>query len=299
MSERHDAKDVDQILDHVVKRPVGLDKADDGFLIEELQKRGHRVILEPKEGGEGSMRLPVDFDEHQKMKIAVISDTHLGSKWQQLSAYEHFMQEAADEKVELVLHCGDMLDGSYKMHRDMPMHVFKHGLDEQVEYAIETIPDVGIDTYVINGNHDWSFFNDLGANPIKNIAANRKDVHHAGDLGAYVNLGPLTAYIWHPPGGGAYARSYKLQKWVEQQEPTNLPDLVFGGHFHVYNHLGRYGGVESFLVPCFQGQTPYIRRLGLNPVIGGLILELGIQDDGTLVRVKVDKREYDPVLDDY
>ena len=39
------------------------------------------------------------------------------------------------------------------------------------------------------------------------------------ELGGAVHLGALDAYLWHPMGGGSYARSYKIQKWVEQRPP--------------------------------------------------------------------------------
>ena len=38
-------------------------------------------------------------------------------------------------------------------------------------------------------------------------------------------------------------------------------------------------GTKAFMTPCFESQNTYLEALGLQPVIGGWILELEVVDD--------------------
>ena len=84
----------------------------------------------------------------------------------------------------------------------------------------------------------------------------------------------------HPHGGMSYARSYKAQKIIEQFQPETKPHVLLCGHWHVANHLPAYRNVEGFLVPSFQGQTQFARRLGLQSIVGGLILDIQYGPEG-------------------
>ncbi len=93
-------------------------------------------------------------------------------------------------------------------------------------------------------------------------------------FGAYLNFGNIVAYLMHGEGGVAYARSYRMQKIIEQFPPEKKPHLLFLGHYHTENHLPAYRNVAGFQLPCFQTQTNYLRAKGLSPEIGFLILEI-------------------------
>lgn len=49
-------------------------------------------------------------------------------------------------------------------------------------------------------------------------------------------------------------------------------------HYHVTNILPGYRNVYGILPGCFQAQTPFLRRLGLQPDIGGMIMEVKLSD---------------------
>lgn len=263
-----------------------IEKASEQDLIEELQKRGQRVILE-KRVGEGEVSIPEVADK-DRFKFAVASDFHLASRYQQLGALRRFYSYSKKSKAQFVLCPGDLVEGSHKMHRDAAFYQFVHGADAQAEYATKVIPDVGLKTWAVSGNHDMSHFNDSGSNIVKRVAAERDDIEHAGDYGALIHMGPLSFYLWHPRGGTAYAKSYKSQKFIDELQPESRPHVLFAGHFHQANHTPQYGGVEAFLVPCFQSLTPYIKTLGKSPTVGGLILEVGLNDNGQLHRIRTE-----------
>ncbi len=239
-----------------------------------------------KKTGEGEVRIPEVVDK-DVIKFAIASDPHLGSHFQQLTHLRTFYAYAKKQGAKFVLNPGDFVEGSHRMHKDAAFYQFVHGAEAQVDYAVSHYPD-DLPTYGISGNHDFSFWNDAGVNVVKQIADRRQDITHIGDLGATVHLGPLNAYLWHPMGGASYARSYKLQKWIEQRPVEHRPTFVFGGHIHIAAHLPAYGGVEGFFSGCFQAQTPFINRLALNPDVCGLILEVGLNAKGKLHRLRTE-----------
>jgi len=86
----------------------------------------------------------------------------------------------------------------------------------------------------------------------------------------------------HPSGGIPYARSYRLQKVVEQIAPELKPHILFLGHLHAACWLPAYRNVESIMVGCFESQTPYLREKALFPLIAGAIFEYQKDEDGLI-----------------
>src|SRR5438105_4177867 len=120
-----------------------------------LEREGY-VVQKPQPAD-----LTLDFDMSHirgtRVKVAIISDTHLGSKQQQLSYLREFAAYARKLRVDAVLHCGDVVDGPPQMHPGHLHNIFLQTYEAQRSYAIEHLPDFGkIPVYVISGNHDES-----------------------------------------------------------------------------------------------------------------------------------------------
>jgi predicted phosphodiesterase len=249
-------------------------------LIESLEAQGYRVTLDkPNE-----RQVPLEAPIEGKVRFGVVSDTHLGHKNQQLTHLHDFYDRAKDWGAQFMLHGGDLVDGQ-NMHRDQQFELFKHGVDAQANYAIENFPKLvskrgkTLPTYVIGGNHDGSGWNDVGANVLRQLDDGRDDITFLGAPTATFHHGPLRIMLMHPDGGGGYARSYKLQKIVEGFEANTKPHILFAGHWHIQCHVN-VRNVDAFAMPCFQSQTAYIKRKGLQPVIGGLLVEAGYSERG-------------------
>lgn len=205
--------------------------------------------------------------------VGILSDTHLGSKHQQLTYLHEFYKLCADEGCKIMLHAGDISQG-IKMFRGWEQEAFLHDYDSQADYICEKYPKIpGVKTYVILGNHDESFLKNGGGNICRYIANQRDDIVHIGDYGAYVDLpGGLRTYLHHGAGGCAYARSYKLQKQIENFSPGKKPKLMVSGHYHIAVVLPDYRNTYAMHPGCFQGQGLFLRRLGLSPDVGGFIV---------------------------
>ncbi len=225
--------------------------------------------------------------EGEVFEFAIISCTHLGSKFQQLTYLKQFYQYVESKKIKAVFHCGDLVDG-IDVYKGQEYELFLHGAKAQLDYAAEHYPQFSGKTYVIAGNHDYSFVKVAGLDILEALAAARPDIVYLGAYGAYPNIPPVKIYLQHGGGGNAYARSYKLQKVIEQFAPEKKPDLYFLGHYHSMAALFEYRNVMAFQLGCFQSQTPYLRRLGVYPEIGGVIGKIVVNKkwrDRTIARM--------------
>ncbi len=166
-----------------------------------------------------------------------------------------------------------------------------HGADRQRGYIEDHFPErAGVTTELIAGNHDWSFWQRGGVDILAAVAKARPDIKYHGPMGAKIMVGGVHVYLAHGDGGVAYARSYKPQRRIEQFAPEQKPEIYLLGHYHVWDHLPMYRNVVSFQLGCFQAQTDYLKRKGVYPEIGGLILTIyrgtkGADRPGGFVRV--------------
>lgn len=249
-------------------------------------------------GGDGrDNEYSLDLENKDELKLAIISDTHFGSKYEQLSALEHFCAEAVRRGVDAFLHAGDMVQGTPKMHRGMEHEVHLHSADGQVTYAAEKLPVTGKPYYIITGNHDDSWINESGTNVVRQVAAMRDDVNYIGQDSCYLTINGLRLYMVHPDGGVSYAKSYKPQKITEAIPIRSKTQLALIGHYHTYGSFV-IQETHALMLPCFQGQYPYLVRKALYPTIGGLILHLRF-DDQRIVEFNHTLITYDEVKNDW
>ena len=123
---------------------------------------------------------------------------------------------------------------------------------------------------------------------------------YLGQLSAVIDLTPnCTLELRHPIDGTAYALSYKLQKMVEAMSGGEKPNILACGHYHKSEYFF-YRNVHIFQTSSFQAQTPWMKGKGIATSIGGWIVEINVDNEGTITRIK---QEYIPfykaIKDDY
>jgi len=253
-------------------------KISDGALLQELGRRGYAST---------KRKMPVVDETYvlekplEPIEIGVVSDPQLGNKHQQISHLNHFYDLCDDRSIQTMVNCGDIVDGNGRVYRGQIYDLFLHGSDAQVDYTVKNYPKrKGMVTYHIGGNHDESWYKSEGTEILKRVNERRDDLPYLGMYGAHLKLGDIKLYLMHSDGGVAYARSYKLQKIIEQMSPQSKPHILLAGHWHVASHLPMYRNVEGFSLGCFQAQTSYLRRKGLYPTIAGLILKIYPDEKG-------------------
>lgn len=268
-----------------------LSKLPNSKLLEEIKERGFFVSKVPPQTSGKVFKFDVAPMVGRKYRFGIISCTHLGSMHQQLTHLYSFYTYCKQAGVKMVLHCGDIIEGE-KIFRGQEYTVFAHGAKAQVDYAVDNYPRVeGIATKVIMGNHDESFFVHSGANVVEDIARRRDDIEYLGDYLAFVKIDSITVGLMHSAGGVAYSRSYKVQKIIEQLAPEMKPNILAIGHWHINCLIPAYRNVEGISIGCFKSVDPYLTRMGLFPNVGGVVVEVEVDDKG-LVGVKYDFRHF-------
>jgi len=220
----------------------------------------------------------------EKLRLMIVSCTHYGNRYRQHEALVKAYGVAERDKVDAVLHCGDLTDG-FGMYKGQEFDQYALGADEQIAATVEEYPRSGIKTLVIGGNHDYSFQKRSGTNVVKRICAERPDLEYCGMLAANFTLGDqVRLRVMHARGGVPYARSYRGQKSNEAMgRGEHVPQVFCIGGLHVVDYVP-YLGVHTFLAGCFQGQTPYLQEKGLFPDIGAWVATMNLGDDGRLNR---------------
>jgi predicted phosphodiesterase len=213
------------------------------------------------------------YKDHTEVKIAIVSDTHLGSKYEALQALHNFYEFAAHENCKCVLHAGDLIDGA-KIYRGQEYEVHTHGVDAQVDYVRRNYPR-NLPTYFLTGNHDYAWVKLAGVDIGTMVADD--DLRYLGALQADIEIAGIKFRLFHGEGGSSYALSYKAQKIAEQIPSAEKPNVLLCGHWHV-SHYFFYRNMHIINCGAFQRQTPYLMRKGINPTIGGWVVTLRHQE---------------------
>ena len=253
----------------------------DPDLIRIAEERG--FIIHKPEPPEPIAVLDTSKIRGNRYRLAVVSDTHFGSKYNQPTALAEFCRYAVKEKVDAFVHCGDVTDGPWNRHRNVHEQ-FIHGVAPQRDYAIEHIPVTGKPWYVISGNHDDWHLSD-GVEIVKDICEARDDMTYLGRSDGYLRLGDALIHLTHPNMGGAYAYSYRLQKTIESYAPHRRPSVMLMGNFHKTCFVDARN-VAAYMLPSFQAQTPWMAGKALPSDVGGLILEFGSVTKGLAPSIK-------------
>lgn len=234
------------------------------------------------------------------LKFAIIGDTQLGSKYAQISHLKNFYELCASEGIKDVYHTGDVTDG-LKMRSGHEYELYKTSADDMVQDVIENYPKIeGITTHFITGNHDASIYKQVGYDIGNTITEKRPDMKYLGRDCALIFLTPnCKLELRHPWDGTAYALSYKPQKMIEAMESDSKPNILAIGHYHKAEYLF-YRNVHCLQTGCFQGQTPYTRGKGISVHMGGWIVTIHVDKNGTIIRFGSEfVPYYSSIKDDY
>lgn len=307
-----EAEALSRLLDHTRRAPVTLEELCDVLdmtpggvrrLVAVAQERGYRVELDDGHVGRPphDVRAPQTHDvlvegARDRHVIAAVGDIHFGSRHHLGPQFHDYCRNAYEQGARTFLHVGDLLDGVYRHSIWEQSH---RGYEEQVACAIECLPRMpGATWYFIQGNHDETLGEASGLEVGRAIeqsftAAGRNDLKYLGPRAAYVRLvGPgerrgIFVELWHPRDkGNAYAKSYRMQKHIENYAPGQKPDVLFAGHWHQQFYFTTRG-VHAFSAGCWQGgQSSFGKSLGGAPAIGSWIVEYAVTDSGTIRHIR-------------
>ena len=82
-------------------------------------------------------------------------------------------------------------------------------------------------------------------------------------------------------------------------ESDSKPNILAIGHYHKAEYLF-YRNVHCLQTGCFQGQTPYTRGKGISVHMGGWIVTIHVDKNGTITRFGSEFIPYySSIKDDY
>ena len=245
---------------------------------------------------------PTGFEYFRKYyTIGIVSDTHIGSRYQQMTLLHDAYSLFDERKTDFNLHAGDLFDGM-DMYRGQREELFKYDAGQQLSYAVQNYPKSTrqTKTYLCGGQHDYSFYKANGYNILEHLHEQRSDIIYKGFYRADFKVKGVPISLMHPGGGVSYARSYRPQKIVENMVGFLLSakdleslKLLLMGHFHVPVHLPSYMGIDAITLPCFQAQTTYLTQKGLMPSIGCLIIKIAFDEHWNLTYIRPEFVNYD------
>jgi predicted phosphodiesterase len=234
------------------------------------------------------------------IRFGLIGDTHINSKYCQLTHLHTFYDICKEKGIGIVYHAGDIDEGE-KMRPGHQYECYTQGADDHVKEIVKVYPKrEGVKTKFITGNHDASMIKHCGYNIGPAIASQRDDMEYLGSDCAVINLTPnCTLELRHPWNGTSYAVSYQAQKIVEAMESDSKPNIIAIGHYH---KAGEFfpRNVHTFLTGAFQSQTPFTRGKGLEVHMAGWIVEIEVDKTGTIRQITPTRIPfYKAIKDDY
>lgn len=233
-------------------------------------------------------RIPITSLRGREFLFGVTADNHLCSRYARMDVLNTLFDIWADQGVETVLVCGNMIDGEAPFNRG---DLVAFGVDGQVDYFIQNWPArKGIQTMLLTGDdHEGWYVRREGLNIGRYIEssakrAGREDIvflgHMEHDMVFRVKGGQdIVMRLIHGGGGSAYAMSYRPQKIVESYTGGQKPQILLIGHYHKLEYCYPRG-VHAIQVGATQDQTPFLRKKSIESHLGGVTLRFTQSRDG-------------------
>lgn len=221
------------------------------------------------------------------IRFGLMGDTQINSKFTQITHLHKFYDICQQEGIETVYHTGDIDEGE-EMRLGHKYECYTQGADDHIDEIEKVYPQrKGITTHFITGNHDHSIFKRVGFDIGPVIASRRADMKYLGRDDAVIMLTPnCSLQLKHPGDGSAYALSYKIQKMVDALSGGEKPHIMAVGHYHKAEVLPLYRNVQCIQTGCFQAQTSFMKSKGLAAHMGGYLIEVNVDEEGTITRFK-------------
>lgn len=230
----------------------------------------------------------------EHLKLLLISDTHLCSKYDRLDIIRYLYDKANDMGVKHVLHSGDFTDG--RSNRPEQVYELKeHSFQGQVDYCVEKYPKFDGKTYAIQGNHDNWWYKSSGSEILRPISKERDDIIYLGSDVADLKIGKLKIRLFHGAGGIAYAKSYKIQKYLDTIPVNEKPDILQTGHIHQAFYY-KQDNTHCFQTSCLEDQTPYCRGLGLSNDKSCWWVDVDFDDKGNVHSIRPELETFEKKL---
>ena len=257
-------------------------------IVELLKEKGE--LYDYVNGQLIKLKKPVKSDEVYSipnnlghLRLLLLSDTHLGSKYDRVDILRYLYAKAEDTNTSYVLHSGDLTEGLSGRPQQL-YEIREASYTGQRDYAIEKYPESSVPTYLISGNHDLWWIKQCGADIVRDICNHRDNMHYLGSDCEDMKIGKLKIRLFHGKGGQSYAKSYKIQKYLDSISIKEMPHILQTGHIHQAFYY-KQDDTHCFQTSCLQDLTPFARSMGLSNDKSVWWLDVYMDDKGNPVRI--------------
>jgi len=219
-----------------------------------------------------------DFDG-KRVRIGVMTDTHIGSKYTNLDYMYEAFKVFEDKNVDMLCHAGDVCEGMSNRAGHV-LECTEIGYQQQRDKAIEVFSKyTHSPMYFISGNHDDWFKLSNGACIVQDICSNLPNANFLGHSEGNIQIGATQVRLWHGLDGSSYAHSYRVQKIIESLTGGDKPNVLICGHTHKAFYLyDRH--VHCISGGCIQKQSSWMRGKRLPAHTGFWVIDMVLNDKG-------------------
>lgn len=210
----------------------------------------------------------------QKVKLGIMADMHIGSKWFNEDGFKYCRDTFDKEKVDAIYCPGDIIEGM-SMRDGQIYELSDLGYTEQLEHAYRLLNTLNQPFYYIVGNHDaWARNKgNAGLKVGKEVEKNVPNSKYLGDMEADILLNEKIKLRLSHRGNGAYALSYPGQKMINGLEGGTKPTIIINGHLHKSLYMS-YRNIHYLEAGTLQNQTEFMAMKGSPAMVGFWILDL-------------------------
>lgn len=221
-------------------------------------------------------------NKNREIKFAIISDTRIGSKSQQLSILNDIYSNAKELDIKHIIHCGNISEGLYPVNTKYANTLFLDDTLRQTQYIIDNYPQVdGIKTYFITGVKDETHLKTNKINIGKRISDMREDMIYLGENTCTINIEKIKMLVLNLNLGKTYTSSYRPQQIINSFRSEDKPDiLLYGGLLQMEKFSHR--DVQCITIPSVTATTQEMIQKRYSNTIGVWYLTVKINDKGYL-----------------
>lgn len=219
----------------------------------------------------------------EHIRLALLGDTHLGSKYDDVDSLRRAYDVFEDKKVDVVFHSGDVTDGIVS-NGDYFKELKETTYDGQLRYAIDRYPKYSGKTFAVSGNHDDYWHMITGREIIKDISEERDDIVYLGSSRRFININGLKINVLH----GKFSRKNPINniyEYVNNLPEDRKPNIIHSGHYHNGEYV-LYDGVKMFRNGAYMKTSPHDIAQGLTSDNATYMVDVYFDDNGNVAEVK-------------
>lgn len=235
----------------------------------------------------------IDTGDSHEFKFIVISDTLIGSKYEQPTILEDIYQKGHEMGYNNVIHCGNLTAGLYSLSNIYSDSCYLNDTMLQVDHIIESYPQInGMKTYFIGGPTDEKHLRQKQKLNIgKRISDSRKDMIFLGYNSSEIDIDKVKMFVMCSKLGKSYTVSYRSQQQVDSFRSEDRPDIfLLGGLLQMEKYF--YRDVEVLSVPSVCATTKEMTDKRYQNTVGAWYVTVRTNSKGELESISAQDSVY-------